>query len=76
MVVHTDNQSISKIHFWLSMTIFGCLGQPDNQGLDQEMIKGSPNLLIVGTGQGLGSSHNAIWWNLAIYFYIQDDKTT
>ena len=31
------------------------------QGLSQEMIKGSPNLLIVGPGRGLGSSHNAIW---------------
>ena len=39
-----------------------------SQGLSQEMIKGSPNLLIVGPGQGLGSSHNAIWWDLAIFF--------
>ena len=32
------------------------------------MIKGTPNLIIVGPGRGLGSSHNAIWWNLAIFF--------
>ena len=38
------------------------------------MIKGRPNLLIVGPGQDLGSSHNAIWWNLAIFFYIQDEN--
>ena len=38
------------------------------QGLSQEMIKSSPNLLIVGPGRGLGSSHIAIWWNLAIFF--------
>ena len=42
-----------------------------NQGLSQEMIKGSPNLLIVGPGWGLGSSHNVIWWNLAIIFYVR-----
>ena len=30
------------------------------QGLSQEIIKGSPNLLIEGPGRGLGSSHNAI----------------
>ena len=30
MVVRTDNQSVLKIHIWLSVTIFGCLGQPDN----------------------------------------------
>ena len=35
------------------------------------MPKGSPNLLIVGSGQGLGSFHNAIWWNLAIFFNVQ-----
>ena len=35
------------------------------------MIKGSPNLLIVGPGLGLWSSYNAIWWNLAIFFYVQ-----
>ena len=34
------------------------------------MIKGSPNLLIVGPGRGLGSSHNAIWWNLAIFLHV------
>ena len=44
------------------------------QELSQEMIKGSPNLLIVGPGQGLGSSHNAIWWNLAIFFYVQAEN--
>ena len=37
--------------------------------LSQEMIKGSPNGLFVGLGWGLGFSHNAIWWNLAIFFY-------
>ena len=41
------------------------------QGISQEMIKGSPNLLIVWPGRDLGSSHNAIWWNLAIFFYVQ-----
>ena len=30
VVVRTDNQSVLKIHIWLSVTIFGCLGQPDN----------------------------------------------
>ena len=30
MVVRTDNQSVLKIHIWLSVTIFGCLGQRDN----------------------------------------------
>ena len=30
VVVCTDNQSIPKIHIWLSVMIFGCLGQPDN----------------------------------------------
>ena len=46
------------------------------QGLSQEMIKESPmaNLLIVRTGSGLGSSHNAIWWNLAIFFLGLDWK--
>ena len=29
VVVRTDNQSVPKIHLWLSLTIFGCLGQPD-----------------------------------------------
>ena len=44
------------------------------QGLSQEMIKSSPNLLNVGPGQGLGSSHIAIWWNLAIFFYVQAEN--
>ena len=30
------------------------------QRLSQGMIQGSPNLLIVGPGRGLGSSHNAV----------------
>ena len=30
VVVRTDNQSVPKINLWLSVTIFGCLGQPDN----------------------------------------------
>ena len=30
VVVHTENQSVLKIHIWLSVTIFGCFGQPDN----------------------------------------------
>ena len=34
------------------------------------MLKGSQNLLIVGSGRGLGSSHNAIWWNLAIFLQV------
>ena len=38
------------------------------------MIKGSQNLLIVGPGCGLGSSHNAIWGNLAIFFYIEAEN--
>ena len=29
-----------------------------------KMIKGGSNLLIVGRGRGLGSSPNAIWWNM------------
>ena len=44
------------------------------QGLSQEKIKRSPNVLIVGPGQGLASSHNAIWWNLAIFFYVQPEN--
>ena len=32
------------------------------------MIKGSPNLLIVWPGWGVGSSHNTICWNMAIFF--------
>ena len=44
------------------------------QGLSQEMIKGSPNLLIVEPGRGLVSSHNAIWWNLAIFFENSPSK--
>ena len=36
------------------------------QGLSQETIKGSPNLLIVGP--------NTIWWNLVIFFYIQAEN--
>ena len=38
------------------------------------MMEGSPNLLIVGPGRGLGSSHNAIWCNLVILFYIQAEN--
>ena len=38
------------------------------------MIKGSPNLLIVGPGRGLGSSHNAIQWNMAVFFYVQAEN--
>ena len=30
VVVRTGNQNIPKIPIWLSVTIFGCLGQPDN----------------------------------------------
>ena len=30
VVVRTDNQSVPKMNLWLSVTIFGCLGQPDN----------------------------------------------
>ena len=30
VVVRTDNQSVPKNYIWLSVTIFGCLGQPDN----------------------------------------------
>ena len=37
--------------------------------LSQDMIKG-PNLLTVGPGRGLVSSHNLFLWNLAIFFYI------
>ena len=33
-----------------------------NQGLDQEMIKGSPNILI------------AIRWNLATFFFVQAEN--
>ena len=44
------------------------------QGFSHEMIKGSPNLLIVGPGWGLWSFHNAIWWNLAIFFYVQAEN--
>ena len=40
----------------------------------QEMVKGSPNLLIVGPGRGLGSSHNAIWWDLAIFVHVQAEN--
>ena len=43
------------------------------QELSHEMIKRSPNVLIVGPGRGLGSSHNAIWWNLAIFSYVQPE---
>ena len=38
------------------------------------MITGSPNLLIVGPGRGLESSHNAIWWNLLIFFYVEAEN--
>ena len=38
------------------------------------MIKGSPNLLLVGQGRGLGSSLNAICWNLGIFFYVQAEN--
>ena len=38
------------------------------------MIKGSPNLLIVGPGRALRSFHNAIWWNLAIFLYVQAEN--
>ena len=31
------------------------------------MIKGSPNLLLVGPGRDLGSSHNVIWWDMVIF---------
>ena len=41
------------------------------QGLSQGM---SPNLFIVGPGQHLGFSHNAIRWNLAIFVYIQAEN--
>ena len=44
------------------------------QGHSQEMIKRSPNLLIVESGQGLGYSHKATWWNLAIFFYVQAEN--
>ena len=37
------------------------------------MLKGSPNLLIVGPGRRLWS-YNAIWWNLAIFFYVQAEN--
>ena len=39
------------------------------------MIKGSQNLLIVGPGRGVGSSHDAIWWNLVLFFYVQAEKS-
>ena len=44
------------------------------QGLSQEMIKGTLNLLIAVPGRGLGSSHNAIRWNLTIFFYVQAEN--
>ena len=44
------------------------------QGLSQEMIDGSSNLLIVVPGWGTGSSHNAIWWNLVIIFFVQAEN--
>ena len=53
------------------------IGRPTDgcaQGLGQEMIKGNPKLLIVGPGQSLWSSHNAIWWNTAIFFYVQAEN--
>ena len=39
------------------------------------MIKGSPNLLNIRPGRGLGCSHNAIWGNLAIFFYVQAENS-
>ena len=44
------------------------------QGLSQEMIKRSPNLFIVGPWRGVGSSHNAILCNLAIFFYVRAEN--
>ena len=29
---------------------------------------------VVGPGRGLGLSRNAIWWNLAIFFYVQAEN--
>ena len=44
------------------------------QGPRQVMIKESSNLLFVGQGRGLKSSYNAIWWNLAIFSYVQAEN--
>ena len=66
------------IQWWCFLTLTTFVGiwetASETQGLSQEMIRWIQNLPFVGPGGGLGFSHNAIWWNLAIFFYIQAEK--
>ena len=63
----------SVIHISVAITLSSNVCH-SKQGPTQEMIKGSLNLLIVGLGLGLGLSHNGIWWNLVIFFYVQAEN--
>ena len=51
MVVRTDNQSVPKMNLWLSVTIFGCLGQPDNHYYEPCHIRTVENDSELSTGQ-------------------------
>ena len=63
----------SVIHISVAITLSSHVFH-SKQGPTQEMIKGSSNLLILGLGLGLGLSHNGIWWNLAVFFYVQAEN--
>ena len=71
-----DHWSVSDFFTWKWMSFVNSLFPNGRYCTTRiwQMIKGIPNLLIVGPGRGLGSSHNPIWWNLVIFFYIRAEN--
>ena len=71
VVVRTDKQSVLKIHIWLSLTIFGCLGQPLGDLVYYEPCFGiqhvhcSVTVRPTGTATGTGALALACFFNRA-----------